>query len=183
MLSFATRSSWWGKWHSKPRSCNCRVDAKYRWYYLDLASPKLCLPFLGLTYAVMLRGYARQAQEGAYYLSVYCFAACFVYTFGMLLSFLWWSRLLKCHVSHKWYSLCSKRKTHWVFYSFAIHLGSVRLIESWLKLASCVRDKYCLARWMNSVAWGEPAGSLVSSKPANTALDIDTVKIMYLENC
>lgn len=58
------------KWHSKPRSCNCRVDAKYRWYYLDLASPRLCLPFLGLTYAVMLRGYARQAQEGAYYLSV-----------------------------------------------------------------------------------------------------------------
>jgi hypothetical protein len=80
------------KWHSKPRSCNCRVDAKYRWYYLDLASPKLCLPFLGLTYAVMLRGYARQAQGGAYYLSVYYVVACFVYIFGMLLLFLWWNR-------------------------------------------------------------------------------------------
>jgi hypothetical protein len=69
---------------------------------MDLASPKLCLPFLGLTYDVMLRGYARQAQQGAYYLSVYYVATCFVYIFGMLFV-VFVMKLI-------------------VFYSFAIHL-------------------------------------------------------------
>ena len=31
-----------------------------------------------------------------------------------------------------------------------------------------VREKHCSAEWMNSVAWGEPAGWLVASIPANT---------------
>jgi len=30
------------------------------------------------------------------------------------------------------------------------NIGPVRLAESWLKLAGCVREKHCLAGWMNS---------------------------------
>jgi len=30
--------------------------------------------------------------------------------------------------------------------------GPVWLAESWLKLAGCVREKHCLAEWMNSAA-------------------------------